>query len=62
VVQGSSFDKPAELAEPDELLFVIQEILRGVDRQTLDAIFQKWMIRLQKCIDGNGEYVEWCLH
>jgi hypothetical protein len=52
MLEGSSFD------EPDELLFVIQEILRGVDRETLDEVFQEWMIRLQKCIDGNGEYVE----
>jgi len=43
-------------------LSAIQKILRGVDRETLDAVFQEWMIRLQKCIDGNGEYVEWCLN
>jgi hypothetical protein len=34
VLQGSSFD------EPDELLFVLQKI-EGVDRETLDAAFQK---------------------
>jgi hypothetical protein len=55
VFQGSSFDEPDEL---DELLSAIQEILRGVDCETLDALFQEWMIRWQKCIDGNGEYVE----
>jgi hypothetical protein len=44
VLQGSSFD------EPDELLSSIQAILRGVDRKTLDAIFQEWMIRLQKVL------------
>jgi hypothetical protein len=53
VIQESSFD------EPDELMSVIQEILSGIDRETLDAIFQEWMIRLQKCIDGNGEYGEY---
>jgi hypothetical protein len=52
VLQRSSFD------EPDELLSAIQKKLREVDRETLDAIFQEWMIRLQKCIDGNGECVE----
>jgi hypothetical protein len=26
----------------------------------LDAIFQEWMILVQKCIDGNCEYVQWC--
>jgi hypothetical protein len=52
VVQRNSFD------ERDELLSAIQEILQGVDCETFDAGFQEWMIRLQKCIDRNGEYVE----
>jgi hypothetical protein len=51
----SSFDKP------DERLSVIHEIRRGVDRETLDAVFHEWMTRLQNCIDGNSEYVEQCL-
>jgi hypothetical protein len=34
VLHGSSFD------EPDELLSVIQEILREIDSETLDAVFQ----------------------
>jgi hypothetical protein len=25
-------------------------------------VFQEWMIRLQTCVDGNGEYVEWWLN
>jgi hypothetical protein len=52
VLQGSSFD------ESDELLSPIHKILRGVDRETLDAVFQEWMIRLQKCIDGIDDYVK----
>jgi hypothetical protein len=52
VLQGSSFD------EPDELLSTIQEILREVDREILDALRQEWMIRLQKSRDGNGQYIE----
>jgi transposase len=39
-------------------LSAIQKILREVGRETLEAGFQEWMIRLQKCIDGNGGYVE----
>jgi hypothetical protein len=39
-------------------LLQIQDILRGFDPETLDAVFQEWMIRLQEDIDGNGEYVE----
>jgi hypothetical protein len=52
VLQGSSLD------EPDELLSAIQEIARGFDRETLDAIVETWIIRLQKYIDRNSEYVE----
>jgi hypothetical protein len=52
VLQGSSFDKA------DELLLAIQEMLSGFDRESLDAIFQEWMILVQKCIDGNCEYVQ----
>jgi hypothetical protein len=44
VLQGSSFD------EPDELLSSIQPILRGVDRETLDAVFQEGMIQLQNVL------------
>jgi hypothetical protein len=52
VLQESSFD------ESDELLSDIQEMLTGIDRQTLDAVFQEWRIGLQNFIDGNSEYVE----
>jgi hypothetical protein len=55
VLQGSSFDEPDER---DELLSAIQEILRGLNRGTLDAVFREWIIRLQKYIDGNRECVE----
>jgi hypothetical protein len=55
MLHESSFD---ERDEPDELLSTIQEMLREVDRKSLDVVFQEWMIRLQNCIDGNGEYVD----
>jgi hypothetical protein len=55
MLQGSSFD---EFDEPDEILSAIQKILWPLDPGTVDAVFQQWMIQLQKCIDGNGEYVE----
>jgi hypothetical protein len=42
--QESSFD------EPNELLSAIQKIVRGVHRETLDAGFQEWMIRLQNVL------------
>jgi hypothetical protein len=42
VLQEGSFD------ECDELLSAIQDIFIGVDRETLDGVFQEWMIRLAK--------------
>jgi hypothetical protein len=33
--------------EPDELLPPISQILRESDRETVDFVFQEWMIRLQ---------------
>jgi hypothetical protein len=41
VLQGSSFGEPDERTK---FLSAIQSILRGVDCETLDAIFQEWMI------------------
>jgi hypothetical protein len=52
MLQGDSFD------EPDEVLSAIQKIFSGVDRESLDAMFQAWMIRLQRSNNGNGQYVE----
>jgi hypothetical protein len=54
--QRNSFDTS------DRLLSTIQKISMRVDRESLDAIFQEWMIRQQKCIDRDGEYVRWCLN
>jgi hypothetical protein len=55
MLQGSSFEDPDE---PDEFFSALQGILRGIDPETLDAVSQEGMIRLQTGIDGNGEYVE----
>jgi hypothetical protein len=52
VPQGSSF------GQPHELLSATEEILKGAGCETLDAVFQEWMIRLQKHIDGNSEDLE----
>jgi hypothetical protein len=37
-------------------------MLRGVDREALDAVVQEWMIWLHQDVDGNGEYVKWCFN
>jgi hypothetical protein len=42
----------------DELLQGIMEVLDGISREELDLVFEKWLPRLDRCIQGNGEYVE----
>jgi hypothetical protein len=40
VLQGSSFDEPDGF---DELLLTVQKLLKEVDHETVDAVFQEWM-------------------
>jgi hypothetical protein len=42
-----------------ELLVRIPMILAAIPREALNTVFLKWMQRLQKCIDSDGEYVGW---
>jgi hypothetical protein len=42
---------------PSELLVRIRVILAEIPRETLNAVFLKWMERLQKCVQVDGEYV-----
>jgi hypothetical protein len=42
---------------PSELLVRIRAILAEVPRETLNTVFLKWMERLQKCVQVDGEYV-----
>jgi hypothetical protein len=39
------------------LLVRIRVILAEIPRETLNAVFLKWMERLQKCVQVDGEYV-----
>jgi histone-lysine N-methyltransferase SETMAR len=42
---------------PSELLVRIRVILAEIPRETLNEVFLKWMERLQKCVQVDGEYV-----
>jgi hypothetical protein len=42
---------------PSELLVRIRVILAEIPRETLKAVWLKWMERLQKCVQVDGEYV-----
>jgi hypothetical protein len=43
-----------ESNEEDELYEVVDEILTGL---SIETVFVEWMNRLQRLIDGNGDYV-----
>jgi hypothetical protein len=34
-------------------------ILRGLDQQRLNTVFQAWVRRVQEASEGNGGYVGW---
>jgi hypothetical protein len=48
----------AEFAGDDELLQEAMEALNGILRKERDAVFEEWPLRLDRCIQQNGEYVE----
>jgi hypothetical protein len=41
----------------DELYKIVNEILTGLSIDMIETVFVDWMNRLQRRIDGNGDYV-----
>jgi hypothetical protein len=41
----------------DELHEIVDEILTGLSIEMIETVFVDWMNRLQRLIDGNGDYV-----
>jgi hypothetical protein len=48
----------AAFADEDELLQGVMEALKGISREELEVVFEEWLLRLDMCIQKNGEYVE----
>jgi hypothetical protein len=46
-----------EYNEKDELYEVVDEISTGLSIEMVETVFVDWMNRLQRLIDGNGDYV-----
>jgi hypothetical protein len=44
--------------DADQLLAVVEGVLEGIEKVTLQAVFLESMDRLRKCITTNGEYPE----
>jgi hypothetical protein len=41
----------------DELLQGVMEVLNRTSQEELGAVFEEWLVRLDRCIQQNGEYV-----
>jgi hypothetical protein len=54
-VKGKLMGHRAEI--PSELFVRTRVILAEIARETLNAVFLKWMGQLQKCMQVDGEYV-----
>jgi hypothetical protein len=49
--------KRIQVADEDQFAESLQEILRGIDQEELDSIFQAWMRRVQQVSQDNEDYV-----
>jgi hypothetical protein len=45
-----------QVADEDQFSECLQEILRGIDQEELNGIFQAWMLRVQEVSQGKGGY------
>jgi hypothetical protein len=46
-----------QVADEDQFFECLQEVLRDLDQQELNTVFQVWMGRVQEVSEGNGDYV-----
>jgi hypothetical protein len=44
--------------DENELLAGIISELNKINREELETVFQEWVLRLDRCIDTGGEYVD----
>jgi hypothetical protein len=46
-----------QVADEDHFFESLQAILRRIDQEELNRVFQAWVQRVQEVSDGNGDYV-----
>jgi hypothetical protein len=46
-----------QLGDEDQFFDCLQDVLRGLDQQEMNTIFQAWVRRVQKVSEGKGDYV-----
>jgi hypothetical protein len=47
-----------EFADREALFYLIEDILRRIEKVILEDVFLRWMERLHQCDSAAGEYVE----
>jgi hypothetical protein len=45
------------VADEDEFLKSLQVVLRAIDQEELNRVFQAWARRVEEVSEGNGDYV-----
>jgi hypothetical protein len=45
------------LVDEDQFFECLQGVLKGVDQQELNHVFQAWVCRVQEVSEGNGGYI-----
>jgi hypothetical protein len=45
------------MADEDQFFESLEAILRGIDQEELNRVFQAWVERVRKVSEGNGDYV-----
>jgi hypothetical protein len=46
-----------QMADEDQFFESLEAILRGIDQEELNRVFQAWVERIRKVSEGNGDYV-----
>jgi hypothetical protein len=49
--------EPIQLADEDQFFECLQEVLRGLDQQEWNTVFQAYVPRVQEVSEGNRDYV-----
>jgi histone-lysine N-methyltransferase SETMAR len=42
----------------DELLQGVMKVFNGISREEIEVVFEEWLLKSERCIQQNGEYVE----
>jgi hypothetical protein len=46
-----------QVADEDQFFESLEAILRLIDQEELNRVFQAWVERVRKVTEGNGDYV-----